>query len=281
MHGRCFLLSVVLVAGCGWESDGVKRLEDRYADTSGAADVAADESAPHEVDLGDVGGTGLTGRWAVRIDEDGTMTLPMNIGTRPVHLIDLFVAEVADGADEAVLTFCDQRTKVTDYTSETEVPEALRTALQADPPRVQLTSDGFAAGDVTWAWGLDLSKLSEPGAKPESLAEVEPALTDQDDDGNPGVTIAVKKPMAGKRYMARWERWHLDAMALPEGDDAFGGSLTWEITELPLGAEPAILNQPSPIEPAAIGNTMRLRRVPADYTCDDLRRDADALFPRP
>jgi hypothetical protein len=272
----------LLIPACGWESDGAARLAERYADPGGAADIAAEEVAPHEVDLGDVGGTGLAGRWAVQVVVTGTMA-PIGVEWAFTET-SWFLTDLADGASTASLVYCDQVNDVPKSPNPTKQPPALYDVLVAKPLELALTADGVGASTVVWTWGLDVQKLGDVGQKPEALDATSDAVTDEDGDGQEGVTleVLVKKDLShyASRYLARWERWDLLAGSLSEDGLRVEGALSAEAVEFALGADKDIVNRPSNlvVDPGDV-HSWRLRRVPADYTCADLRQDATALFP--
>jgi len=285
MRNASLLLALGLcLAACDWESDGAARLAARYTDTSGPADVGTDEVAPPDVDLGDVGGTGLTGRWAVQVVVKGTMQ-PLS-APWPYVETTLFLTDLEDGAASASWRFCDQQTAVeatpASLASKTQFPEATQAALEAAPLPVSLSADGLAASTLVWLWGLDGEALGDATVKPSGIDATSPAVVDQDDDGHPGVTVEVVKPAAGMRYQARWERFDLAAGSLSEDGQRIEGNLAADAVEFVLDASISALKSPSKLKvDEGNGHTWRLRRVPADYTCDDLRQDAAGLFPAP
>lgn len=283
-NASVFLIVSFVATGCGWESDGTRRLAERYADTAGAADATADEVAPHEVNLGDVGGTGLAGRWAVQVVVTGTMQ-PMT-APWPYTETTLFLTDVTDGAATAEWVFCDQQTAVeatpASLASKTVFPVKLQAALEAKPLSVAISADGLAASTVVWLWGLDAGALGDVTDKPSGIEASSPAVVDEDDDGNPGVTVEVVKPLAGMRYQARWERFDLQAGSLSGDGQRIEGALAADAVEFVVGASKELLIKPSNLAVTpGTGHTWRLRRVPATYTCANLRQDAAGLFPAP
>lgn len=279
---KVFVVLGLALTACDWESDGAARLAERYADTSGPADVVADEVAPPDVDLGDVGGTGLTGRWAVQVQVTGTMS-PIGIEWAYTET-SWFLTDIGEGASTASWIYCDQANDVPKSPNPTAQPQALYDLLVSKPLEVSLAADGVAAGTVVWTWGLVPAKLGDLEQKPAGLDASSDAVTDEDGDGPAGVTLEVLKKVDlshfASRYLARWERWDLAAGSLSEDGQRIEGKLSADAAEFALGADNAIVNRPSNlvVDPGDV-HTWRLRRVPAAYTCDDLRQDAAGLFP--
>ena len=283
-NARVILLSGLLLWGCDWQSDGASRLAERYADTAGDADATTDEVAVPDVDLGDVGGTGLAGRWAVQVVVTGTMA-PIGVEWAYTET-NLFLTDLAEGAATASLAYCDQANDVPKSPNPTAQPAALHDLLASKPLEVPLSADGLAAGIVVWTWGLDAAVLGDVQEKPSAITAEADAVIDEDGDGQVGVTLEVLKKTDGahfaSRYLARWERFDLQAGGLSEDGQRIEGVLAADAVEFALGADNAVVNRDSKlvVTPGAV-HTWRLRRVPAAYTCDDLRQDAAGLFPAP
>ena len=281
-NARVILLSGLLLWGCDWQSDGASRLAERYADTAGDADATTDEVAVPDVDLGDVGGTGLAGRWAVQVVVTGTMA-PMNIEWAYTET-SLFLTDIGDAAESASLVYCDQANDVPQSSNPTRQSQPLYDLLASKPLTVPLTADGLAEGTVVWTWGLDAAEMGDLKEKPAGLTAESPAVVDEDDDGQAGVTLEVLKKADlshfAWRYLARWERFDLQAGNLSEDGQRIEGKLAADAVEFALGADPALVNRPSNlvVDPGAV-HTWRLRRVGADYTCDDLKTDAAGHVP--
>ena len=199
------LLSLVTL-GCDWKADGPARLEARYA----TPDVGGADVVIPEVDLGDVAGEGLTGRWAMRMTLEGTispLSAPWDITLTNLFIVDVDVdGDVDDGSlPVAALTFCDQISvidtgKGASDLGRSEVPVPLRDALASQPLELPLDASGIAAGELAWTWGL--RDLDDPKSSALPEAAEDPRVWDQDADGHPGVTMEIINP-AGQRYMVR------------------------------------------------------------------------------
>jgi hypothetical protein len=167
-------------------------------------------------------------------------------------------------ADHAVrLSFCDERTLVDadgDFELfKTEVPAAARTMDYAGP-WIAAPCGTFPAQTVVWTWGMLEPDQDPIPAKPEDQGHC-----DQDNDGNPGVTIEVKSPLAGMRYTVR--RVTLDmaaAVEIAETAGEWGGTLEFGIEESALGASSKMLETIVPIRPReGATSTYRFRRTEA------------------
>ncbi len=281
-----FSLSFV---ACDWKADGPARLEARYGSgDTGDTTVIADAVIP-EVDLGDVEGEGLPGRWAMRMVLSGTL-LAWDITLSNLFLVDIVEpgqGEVANPST-ARLIFCDQLSVIdgSGGIGQAEVPPALREALAEVPLELSLDDAGVAEGELVWTWGLHDLDDSITSSLPDSADD--PQVWDQDADGNPGVTMNVIKP-AGERYMIRRATWTLSSGALSDDVQSITGTLDFAIEEVALAASSSALMTVAPITPGEGPHLYELRRVGAvgaagdedAYDCERLRADHLGLFGAP
>ena len=269
-----FLL--VVLHSCGWHSDGPARLDELYPAVDAADPGPKDVPVP-DVSLGDVAGEGLPGHWAVRMVQKGEM-LGMEI-----TLADLFLATVDSKSSKMTMTYCNQAmTLDTPGLVESQLPEILIAAMAKASPEVTLPGDGsFPASEVAWTWGL---KLKNPKQDPIPTDGSDPTVWDQDGDGKPGITVHVILPEKGDRYMVRRSLWSLGAGSLSQDGQRVTGTLTFTLDEACLGAvdqegKPSnVLATVAPITPAADGSAWQMRRVAADYGCERLVAEHEAIF---
>jgi len=284
-------------AACGWKSDGGARLDGLYHPDNGLKDAIADlgseEVAPDSPDAaatdvvptdpggfdlspGDVPATGLAGLWAVRIVQLGEIS-PIS-DAYPISTPDYFLARVDPGAGQMSLTFCDEIPVVdtgdSGLTFVTSTTPALRDALGKVPVVVTLADSGASlpAQKIVWTWGLQ--NLAEADPLPTSGTDAK--VFDQDQDGNPGDTVLVEGLASGKRYMVKRAVWNLAAGTLSGDGTRLSGTLTYTLDEQPLGADPSMLAQKTPITPKD-GSTYLLRRV-GDLSCATLLQHVDEVF---
>lgn len=284
MKSTFALCSLFLVAlGCDWKADGPARLEARYV----APDVAGAELVIPDVDLGDVAGEGLGGRWAMRMTLAGTISPLAPVWD--ISVTNLFIVDVPDAVDRvapiaARLTFCDQITLLDTGNGarpSAEVPLVLRDALASSPLALPLNPEGIAPGDVVWAWGVQ--DLDDPKTSPLPGDAEDARVWDEDGDGEPGVTLEILHPLAGQRQMIRRAIWTLAAGVLSDDVQTIRGTLGFQIDEVALSASLASLMTVAPISPGEGPHPYVLRRVGAAgddgaYDCERLRADQLGLF---
>ena len=296
--GAAFAATLLLgPAACGWKSDGQARLDGLYHPDNGpkdavadlgtdvvvpdspdgfAADVVPADEGGFDLSPGDVPATGLAGLWAVRIVQLGEIS-PIS-DAYPITTPDYFLARVEPGAGQMSLTFCDEIPVVDTGDSGlafvTSTTPALRDALGKVPVVVTLADSGASlpAQKIVWTWGLQ--NLAEGDPLPTSGTDAK--VFDQDQDGNPGDTVLVEGLASGKRYMVKRAVWNLAAGTLSGDGTRLSGTLTYTLDEEPLGADPTMLDQKTPITPKD-GSTYLLRRV-GDLSCATLLQHVDEVF---
>jgi len=265
------VFALMLNASCGWRSDGIERL-DQVHPLPDAGDAGVEIP---DVQLGDVGGSGLPGHWAVLLYQPGKVH-PAGLDPWGITINDLFVADIDPAGTSAALTFCNQVVESESTMGLSTIPQKLIDALAASPLVIAFPSDGtFGASDVAWLWGVQ--GLSEPvsDALPEDKADSH--LLDEDGDGNPGVTVQVKSP-DGERYMVRRSVWDFKKAGPTADNQWITGELEFTVEEHALGATNPLLETVAPIEPSAHGPKYVLRRVNSEYACASLVEEWRGVF---
>lgn len=117
---------------------------------------------------------------------------------------------------------------------------------------------------------------------PLSMDRNDPLISDDDNDGKPGVTVFVKLFgfIEGEIYIARREIFQNDLTLYSDG--SLRGSVIDDSEQLVIGASLAILDTPNnPPQRRDPGlNPIILVPVPVDLdTCEELMENRDSLFP--
>ena len=142
-----------------------------------------------------------------------------------------------------------------------------------------LPGDGsFRADGLVWLWGL--KGLANPlldtlPNKDNYLGDVR--VWDQDDDGKPGVSLAILAP-AGDRYMVRRAVWSFAPGKLTFDNQWITGDLTSAITESGLDSTNALLLTAAPITAKPTGTVYQFRCVGPTYTCGALSTEHAQVF---
>jgi len=263
--------ALLALLGCGWESDGLKRLEALYP--SDAVEGATADVLP-EQPLSDPAGDAapakpLSGTYAVRMHQYGVVM------SYPLDLSDLFVGKVSEDGKAIALTFCMQYGHVNspvEHLGEQDPKPALIEALASRP--VQVPLDGGAPKDavVAWLWGVRLDDpVNDP--LPETVTD---HVEDWDKDGHPAVTVTVLNPK-GDRYMARRAVWTLHS-GYTGGDWTYGG-LEFRIDQKAYGGNPPLLATEAPIsvDPAR-RSVWQMRKESDGFDCKQLLAGWPDLF---
>ncbi len=285
----CLSLAALLAAGCGWESDGLARLEELYptpeeppVEPKPVDRCALPNDAEGSVAPGGTCDAGLaSGRWAVRFVEYGSMK-PMG-SPWDLRLTDLFLAQPSADKKSVELTFCDQLSHLAQPSGtavemgKTKMSAKTREALGKTKLVLPLDANGaFSAQDVAWVWGA--KGLANPATDAMPSKASDPLLWDEDQDGNPGVTVQVMNP-AGYRFMARRSVFDFASGKASADGRYVTGTLTFAITENAVGATNALLLTVAPITARSeCTNVYQLRCVDPGYTCDQLIADHTKLF---
>ncbi len=254
-----FVLSLLSLSGC-WETDGLDLLDEMYP-PDGDADLDAELQ---EIDLGEVSGEGLPGRWAMKMTLHGTIK-PLSTDL-DLSLTNYFIADINEDGSLMRLTFCQQDSDINAEFAKSELldetAEKLRETL-IDVP-LEGAGDKLPANTVGWTWGVQMEDPindSFPTEKDDSR------IFDQDEDGNPGVSVHIVLGDA-TRYMARRSVWNLSDGVLTADKDGqkdqwiLGTIDTFQIDEKAVGASDPMYEATAPINPVLENNLYIMKRVP-------------------
>lgn len=281
-------MSVIFVS-CGWKADGPEYLMDAYG-TSCSKDTGTTNNQTNDTQVSSKPAASIAGRWAMQVDQHGTIA-PVGQDW-DLYLKDLVIAEIPPDGSGIYITFCDQLMHVTtpqfdpnDPTKENPlkpqsyIGQALKDAMVSVwLPFEKPALDALPKMDVLFTWGLKNMKKPLTDKLPDKPDD--PRVWDQDADGHPGVTIVVTKPVKGDRYMVRRGLWNL-SQGTPDPDFLWiQGTLKFKIDQVALGATETLLMTVAPVTPKS-ENTYTMRRVPENFTCQDLLSHVDTVFADP
>lgn len=281
------LWSLFLFAlGCGqWESSGPDRLRDAYPASCGQEDLGS------QVPDGAIVVTPsdrVVGTWAGQIVQKGRMKIPTVCDDCLLTLTDFVLIVIPSDGQFALWRFCDQAMEMDTTPEDPNDPADPLAPHSIVPPALQnagvstvvtfdrKASETVPAHRVVWLWGV--RDMPDPFKDPLPDSADSLFVFDQDQDGKPGVTIRVVRPIEGERYMVRRAVWDVGEAQLSENHLWATATLAFTIEEKALGADNAMLTILAPITPETTGNSVLLRRVPSDFTCADLRSHAASLF---
>ena len=259
----------LLLAGCGWKSDGLERLELLYPTV---VPTIPDAGPTTDVDLGTPDCSGFDGRWAVRLVQKGTIA-PLGPPPWSMTVTDLFLAESTNQA--FTLRFCDQQVAIDTGSGQTdlgrsEVPGPLRDALARAPLTVTFPSD------AVWLWGIrNLANPKTDALPTKDNFTGDARVWDEDGDGKPGVSLKILAP-AGEASMVRRAAWSFAAPKLTFDNQWITGALSSQISESRLEATNALLLTVAPITPKSA--VYQLRCVGPTFGCASLAAEHPRVF---
>jgi len=223
-------------------------------------------------------GRELIGRWAhydvVAYEDDVLKTLIISYGFNDFTEVDGQII------DQGSFCFSEQRT---DQPIQTSLSDAATQAIK--PPAVPLEIDvvdgvlRVRRPATPTPVGI---RLDDPFTESLPTDPNDPRIVDDDGDGKPGltVTIEVTPDLIGELYIARREIFAFEAfLAEP---DLLTGLVTDNSEQLVIGASDPIFassNGNWHQHPDLTKSPVILRRVDADWDCERLAAERDALFP--
>lgn len=101
-------------------------------------------------------------------------------------------------------------------------------------------------------------------------------IYDQDDDGNPGMTVFLTGIVSGDIYVIQRNRTELVGTIAP-GNDSISGTVIWQTEQLALGSDPSSLAEfaPGDATPVAERSVFTMVKVAAGTSCDDVTANPD------
>ncbi len=289
LEHKGFLLVVIigLLAGCGdWKADGPQYLRDTYGSGTSCLKDSAN-NGKGDVRVTTTPAQSIAGRWAVEVNQHGTIAPTGE--TWQLYLTGLYLANIPPDGSGVYFTFCDQLMHVTTppfgpdkkqnpMRPQSHIGQGLKDAMVSTwVPFSKPSLNSLPAINVLWLWGL--RNMKDPWHDPLP-DKGDSRIWDQDGDGHPGVTIVVTKPLTGDRYMIRRGIWKL-AKGTPDKDFLWiTGTLKFQIDQKAIGASDQLLMTVAPVTPKN-DNTYLMRRVPGNFTCQDLLTHKDSVFANP
>ena len=223
-------------------------------------------------------GEELVGRWAhydvVAYEDDTLKTLIISYGFNDFEMVD------GQLIDQASFCFSEQRT---DQPIETSLSDAATQAIKPPPTPVEVdVVDGVLRvqrAPTPTPVGI---RLDDPANELLPTDPNDPRVVDDDNDGNPGITVTIRvsDELTGELYIARREIFAYEAFLTEP--DLLIGTVTDDSEQLVIGAsDPIFASSPANWEqyPDLSKSPIILRRVDADWDCDRLAAQRDALFP--
>jgi hypothetical protein len=225
-----------------------------------------------------VPGAELVGRWAhydvVAYEDDVLKTLIISYGFNDFEEVD------GEIVDQASFCFSEQRT---DQPIRTSLSDAATQAIRppATPIEVDAVDGVLRIRRAATPTPVGI-RLDDPFDEPLPTDPNDPRIVDDDGDGKPGltVTIEVTEDLVGELYIARREIFAYEAFLTEP--DVLTGTVTDDSEQLVIGAsDPIFASSPANWgqHPDLTKSPLILKRVDADWDCERLAAERDALFP--
>lgn len=223
-------------------------------------------------------GADLAGRWAhydvVAYVEGTTKTLIISYGLTDFAVVDGELVE----SDR----FC-HADQVSNQPIEVTISDVATQAIipASTPVEVTEVDDGLRVQRPATPTPVGI-RLADPVNERLPTDPADPRIVDDDNDGNPGITVSVKvgDAFAGDLFIARREIFAYDMTT--DGPDLLTGTVEDGSEQLIIGATDPLLTTSGAQwvqYPDRAKSPIILRRVDADLDCEQLMAERDTLFP--
>lgn len=223
-------------------------------------------------------GAELVGRWAhydvVAYEDDVLKTLIISYGFNDFTEVD------GEIIDQASFCFSEQRT---DQPIRTSLSDAATQAIKPPPAPLEVDIVDGVLRVRREATPTPVGiRLDDPFNEALPTDPNDPRVVDDDDDGNPGITVTIEvtPELVGELYIARREIFAYEAFLTEP--DLLTGVVTDNSEQLVIGAsDPVFASSPANWGqyPDLDKSPIILRRVDADWDCERLAKARDDLFP--
>lgn len=210
------------------------------------------------------------GTWAQVQVREAVVNSPSLADVRRTYTTLALWTVTGDGEDlEVRSTVCEVRTDSPDSPVKTIIPLALVRSI----PEQDLPCSARAEGE---GWHLVQDRhveirgavLAHPDTDPLPTDPGDPAVVDQDRDGQPGVTVLLAGLVDGAVYVV--QRIWTELEGCSDAAGGFQGSVSWGEEQVVLGADNPVLVMQSVITPIPGAGRFWMRPVPAGTDCDYL-----------
>ena len=283
--GWLVVLALPLVFGCGSGDDDDGAPGTGGTSGGGSAGAGGDDSVPGDCDeptpydLEDV-----SGKWAY-LEVQTLLVTSSLTGDFNNRVVSLQLFDVTQTGTELSIaaSWCDRYIVDPDAPVRAVLPNEFVAALEDS------TLEGSYSQDGAGTWHLEVSNwYMMQGAELEDITNPEliptepddPTVVDQDQDGQPGMTVELQGVMQGATYVVQWSRLSLDG--IPVSEDRIQGLLDFDAREVVLASEPALIRdlvEPSIPNPDACQSFFVLIRMPEDADCTAINEQRNTLFP--
>lgn len=163
----------------------------------------------------------------------------------------------------------------------TSIPPALVRAMPEQSWQTRLSASDGKLQLAPWSrWDVLGARLSAPDSERLPTEVSDTRVFDQDGDGKPGVTVAVRGMIDGEIFVAQkgWSELQPDRVTA----DSISGSVRWRQTQTILGASSRFLSSGPETrpDPKPEANWFSARRVEAGASCAEVSALPASFFRR-
>lgn len=223
----------------------------------------------------------LTGTWAQVVVHRSLSAVPV-VGDVASETTTRLLVTLSQQGDEvrASAKVCGMRIDGSKLVR-TSIPPALVRAMPEQRWKTQIVMEAGAARLAPWArWDVLGARLSAPDSEKLPIEASDTRVFDQDGDGQPGVTIAVRGMIDGEIFVTQkgWSELRPDRVTA----DSISGSVRWRQTQTILGASSRFLSSGPDTrpDPKPEANWFSARRVEDAASCAEVAALPVSFFRR-
>jgi len=228
------------------------------------------------------GGLDLTGTWAGLLVYGTVFNLPAIGQTEGETTTILRVSITENGSSPQVdAETCSVEINNGTDIVETIVPDRFITSLPTQTPKTTVEMDGLT---MRYRQDRELTLrgvvLDDPDNDALPTEATDPRVFDQDEDGNPGMTVLIKGITDGEVYIIQRDWYALEGEAT--GPDWIDGLAEWNTEQVVLGSDNEILNMQteSTPHPEKARSYFRMTRMADGSGCEEIIAQRETLFAR-
>jgi hypothetical protein len=266
--------------------DGAESSETKVADTTDTTDQtdahrdsASETSDDTTADASD-GSTeeNLSGVWAEKVHLAAVSDVPM-VGEVSSQTISYARVEIDHNGQTLSLTgdICDLKIENESGLVQTVIPDAFVDSLPTDERTVTIDGSNFTQGKN---YDVQGAELENPETDPLPTEPDSPKVIDQDEDGNPGLTIRIEGTVSGEVYVVQ-RGWQTRDGEI-KSSDSVEGLVDWGQEQEVLGASSSLLeNRPDNSKADDPQKSyFEMTRVGSQTSCSDILGRKGELFSR-
>jgi hypothetical protein len=223
----------------------------------------------------------LTGTWAQQVVHRSLSAIPIVGDVSSETTTRLLVTLSQEGElVQARAKVCGMRIDGSKLVR-TSIPSALLRAMPEQQWQSRVSATGGRLELAPWArWDVLGARLQEPSRDALPTEASDARVFDQDGDGKPGVTVAVRGMIDGEIFVTQkgWSELRPDRVTA----DSISGSVRWRQTQTILGASSRFLSSGPETrpDPKPEANWFSARRVDAGASCAEVSALPASFFRR-